>query len=450
MPTPRLMGKASRVQDSLGMTSEDKRRSRRHITRLDVDLEYPGWSRRVVAKDVSRHGLFVETSEPPRERQLLQASIHIPGSVVHATTFVTRAVRDGMPGVGLQLFALSLAAKDRWERFIFRLSGGDPHELPAPRTADLPSFLLRFPSFEKLVDFQVRVLPSGVVYLQTPVLRPAKTLVAVVLIHPVTEAEMTLFGSVLRTHNRTPRGMEIRLEPITDDDWARFSRFVELGDSHDQIRPYEEPSFDIDEEAAATPPSAPPIVEDAPPVSDQFDWGAVSDHNIVDLGLNLANEATIDLTPIDATTEAHTELPAPIRDGWFETRVTCSACELDSTVRLGDADGQLGDLGRWVPYWSPKEQTLVSVLRLKPKLEREQILARLGESAISKKIPLQFAFEVADLTLAPKSPAGERVHYSEAARAVADALEVIAHEGRAVLTAPCERCRKGYWTARRI
>ncbi|MBI2374535.1 MAG: PilZ domain-containing protein [Deltaproteobacteria bacterium] len=428
------------------MTAEDKRRSRRHMAHLEVDLDYPGWSRRVIATDVSRHGLFVETADPPPEKQLVQIKIHLERSAIHATAYVTRAEQgEKRSGVGLSLFALSLAAKSHWTTYIFALSGGDARERPASRQKDIPSFLLRIPTLEKLSDFRLRVLPTGVVYLQTPVLRPPKTFVAVILIHPETEAEFTLFGTVQRIHARNPRGMEIRLEPITDTEYAGFVSFAELGVG--EASASDALTFDIDE--APILETSGRVVFDEPPVSEQFEWRNVSGTHVVDVGLGAANETTIDASPIDQSTEDPTELPAPSGSASFDALVSCKECGFEAHVRLGDADGRMGDLGRWVAYWSPKEQMLFSVLRLKPRAQRQAALERIEARERDERVPLSFAFQVADLTMAPRSPSGQRLTLTEAADSIGDAAGAVLDHGTATLATLCDRCRKGPWTVAR-
>src|SRR5262249_13509269 len=127
----------------------EQRKSQRHRCRLPVDLSLHGRVRRMYTFDVSRHGLFVETPEIVRERFLVQTSIQLPDGPLNATSSVSRRVgpEASVQGLGLQLFAISLAAKERWDRFVHSLGGDVPS---APKGPDAASFLVKLPSLARL------------------------------------------------------------------------------------------------------------------------------------------------------------------------------------------------------------------------------------------------------------------------------------------------------------
>src|SRR5688572_17388206 len=117
-------------------TQPEQRRSPRHKKCLEVELIEGQKKRRVFTIDVSRHGLFIATDDPPRERFLLQLSVQIPSGPLPATAFVARRVaadRGRPAGVGVQFFALSAQSKDRWDTYVFELAG----MAPPPSTGDL-------------------------------------------------------------------------------------------------------------------------------------------------------------------------------------------------------------------------------------------------------------------------------------------------------------------------
>src|SRR5688572_18487520 len=104
-------------------SGSEQRRSPRHKMKLQVELIEGPRRRTLTTVDVSRHGLFIATDDPPRERYLLQLNIQIPSGPLPATAFVARTAQGRNSGVGVQFFALSAQSKERWDSFIFELSG---------------------------------------------------------------------------------------------------------------------------------------------------------------------------------------------------------------------------------------------------------------------------------------------------------------------------------------
>lgn len=197
------------------------------------------------------------TSEPPELRFLVRMAIHLPDGPLYANAFVSRlaTAEDGVPGVGLQFFALAARAKERWDRFIARL-GGDllrtgplPTSPPNPsfftRTVSRPptptskpskaaareseepaSFLVKLPSTERLAAFFQRAAEMQSLYMVTPLVRPVGSAVQVVLIHPHVVDEFVLAGKVTRVRIQPPKGIEIRLQPISETQQRDFQSFL--------------------------------------------------------------------------------------------------------------------------------------------------------------------------------------------------------------------------------
>ena len=104
---------------------KEHRRSKRYPVRLVVDLHTRGGTKSLQTVDVSRHGIFLGTTEPPVERHVVRLTLHTPSAAIPATAWVSRRVKDNVPeaarGAGLQFFSLSTDAKKRWDDFIFQL-----------------------------------------------------------------------------------------------------------------------------------------------------------------------------------------------------------------------------------------------------------------------------------------------------------------------------------------
>jgi len=88
--------------------------------------------------DVGYRGLFLRTDNPPPLRQLLQVKLMLPPGndalTVHAmAAFVVPAGATGCaPGVGLQLYAVSGEARQKWERLVGWVAKTYPGSLEAP------------------------------------------------------------------------------------------------------------------------------------------------------------------------------------------------------------------------------------------------------------------------------------------------------------------------------
>lgn len=213
----------------------EKRRSPRHLIELPVEVIEGRRTRVVSTVDVSRHGLFLATDEPPRERYLVQLSIKLPSGPLPATAFVSRTVPPGSgrsAGVGVQFFALSAASKERWDAFVYQLAGLTPpkqqtHDL-ARRVPDGATFLIKLKHEERLLEFYERNVATNGLYMATPVIKETGAEVALVVIHPETEQEFILGGKVARVCTEAPKGMEIKLS-TTEEEKAAFLEFVTTG-----------------------------------------------------------------------------------------------------------------------------------------------------------------------------------------------------------------------------
>lgn len=211
---------------------------------LDVDVHTKNGSRALQSVNISRHGLFLASDEPLRERHVVQLSIQLPEQApVEATAWVSRSVAPGngaTAGAGIQLFTLSADAKNRWDRFFFdlresQLSGPTP-AAQAPQTPSFPdvaedaaSFVVKFKSIDRLHEFDDNSLDVGGTFLVTPVLRPIGTEVQMIMVHPETDEEFVLTGQIVRLNEATPKGIEIKFHDDTNRRRNAFRRFVETG-----------------------------------------------------------------------------------------------------------------------------------------------------------------------------------------------------------------------------
>jgi hypothetical protein len=259
--------------------TKDQRRSPRYRHDLVVELHEKQRTRKLHAVDVGRHGLFLVTDDPPHERHLVQLTVHLPEGPIKAAASVMRTIKHDarVDGVGVQFFALSGDAKQRWDDFIFALQRTTPPmgvPLPAlakgmesppntdpehrarstpstvtsqppthphpPATTSLPpqvggagnagaTFLVKLKSVERLKDFAETHLKAGGTVLFTPVLRAEGEVVTLIVVHPKTDEEFRLPGFVAKAHSDRPKRLDIHFYGITPAVVESFNRYVDTG-----------------------------------------------------------------------------------------------------------------------------------------------------------------------------------------------------------------------------
>jgi len=262
----------------------DHRRSRRYASRLDVELAQGSATQRCYSIDVSRHGIFLATERPPRERFLVRVVIQLPDGALFANAFVSRSVPPGSthaPGVGLQFFAMPEMTRKRWDQYVSWLSG-----VAAPSDADAvaSSFMVKLPDRTKLREFFDKVSRTTNIYMVTPVVRPVGSPVAVVLVHPETKLEFVLSGKIARVRLEAPKGVEIRLTPLTVGDIQAFDGFL---------------GGDSPEEAWPAPPSGPVAAPPDPDLDPLMDFEGT------------ASSRESGPVPTGAAASLHATLPRP-------------------------------------------------------------------------------------------------------------------------------------------
>ncbi len=196
------------------------------------------------------------------------------------------------PGMGVDFFAISKEAKDLWDSFVADVkirghdrgqSGASPvspsalgpsvlsppagiggpattrgaraakpprAEAPslerAPARPDVPArapverqhvrqkacFVVRMADKSRLRDFLSTDVSQGGMFLRTPVLRARGDLVELVVVHPETQQEYPLAGTVVRVVDHADekrRGLGIRFDPLTGERLSRLVEFIETG-----------------------------------------------------------------------------------------------------------------------------------------------------------------------------------------------------------------------------
>ena len=204
----------------------ERRLAVRHAHEVDVELHSRKERSRLRAVDVSRHGLFVTMDKPAPLHHALLLTVMLRGGPFECMATVVRRVTDqneGALGMGLKLFCLGAAAKDRWDRFVMSLE--QPGLLLPVREArsDGACFLVQHDTIAALHEFFAQnVIGAKTLYL-SPAIRLIGAPVQVVLVHPLTQVEHTLEARVVEWNADHPLRMGIRFEHV---DRRAFQRFL--------------------------------------------------------------------------------------------------------------------------------------------------------------------------------------------------------------------------------
>ncbi len=231
----------------------------RHPVALTVSCRTSDGWRPGVTWDVSLDGLFIRT--PPSEaiNQVVQLRIELPGGqriepMARVRQVALRVVdHPGAPGIGVELFALSGAARQTWEAFVRTLRDRPPvdacTEVPPPRapqpapppakpvrTVPLPPaddppqrpLFLTFvpPSLERLEDLVRRILQAGELQLQWRGACTAGQGIRLAIVHPVTDAEVAVEAHIERVVPGAPATLTARFSRISPAERARLTEFA--------------------------------------------------------------------------------------------------------------------------------------------------------------------------------------------------------------------------------
>jgi hypothetical protein len=416
----------------------EQRRSKRFRTSLVVELKHGSKVQKVHTIDVSRHGLFVETPDPPSERFLVQLVIHLPEGPLPATAFVSRRVLDDgqhVPGAGLQLFALAAASKTRWDQFVFSLAGLEnrlgqlaAEDRAKERSPNVATFLIKLRDTPRLAEFYEKNVRAGGLFMATPLIKESGADVALIIIHPISEQEFLLMGKVERVCRERPKGMEIKLDKLSDEEREAFKTFVRAG-TNPLIKKRSKTDAKkkgTEEKEKDTGDISIDIVvdEEALEESRRFEWSEISNQELIvdDFALVEDESAPPPALTLDS-------LIARARDPAVTVRFSCSKCNaLTRPIDFGGLGGILGVFASKRPYWCPKCEVFVAVARLKNAHERRVIadeFNRIGEATMKTPIELSYAFDLASIAGShPRCPdCGCGLRVTKAVKQIQSALQ---------------------------
>lgn len=258
--------------------TDNRRRVQRIECGLMVSLKDQRGITELQTTNVSHHGVHIITDNPPPMRQLVQLNIDLGsyGSVEVMGMVAWHRFGDeddggpsGLPGMGIEFFALPAGDKERWTQFIHALQaagevgtarpsvvtklpteppkkqqrpGATPPPIPEAALKSPPvrrqhprfisCFMLQIRTRERLREMYTRDISVGGMFVNTPAPERVNKDVQLVLVHPATKEEFQLAGQVIRVQQEgTPkdRGVALKLPPLPPEREAALLAFIESG-----------------------------------------------------------------------------------------------------------------------------------------------------------------------------------------------------------------------------
>jgi hypothetical protein len=205
----------------------ERRLAARHAQEIDVEVHARQDRVPLRALDVSRHGLFIATDQPAPLHHAVLLTVRLRGGPFECMATVVRRVTAsdlrGPQGMGVKLFCLGAAAKERWDRYVASLEKPDLLLPVREATSEGACFLVQLDTVDALSEFFAQnVVGARTLYL-SPAIRTLGAPVQIVLVHPETQQELTLEARVAEWSPDHPLRMGIRFEHV---DRRGFMRFI--------------------------------------------------------------------------------------------------------------------------------------------------------------------------------------------------------------------------------
>lgn len=222
----------------------ERRRDHRYPFTLRVVL--CGRAREIVAVtgNVSFRGLSICTDARLAERQLVRLRMSLPpdGDDFTGNGMVARCIpaKEGVPNVGIQLFALSQDQRERWKRFVrFVAVGAQSTVATAPGVPPTTPDPIRRKYPRSTVTLQVRVntldelevlftdnISNGGMFVRTALELPIGAAVKLGIVHPKTGEQYQLTGLVRWRGTAPTPGLGLEFTNMNEERRVEFSQFV--------------------------------------------------------------------------------------------------------------------------------------------------------------------------------------------------------------------------------
>lgn len=208
------------------MTDDSKRELRRD-PRINVELEIllrsPSGDEEHRTENISYRGVFIICEEPMPLRTLVRvqlkpddgaAPVELLGLIAHRVTLAEATSRGEAPGMGVQLFAVDPAQRERWRSYVQARYEQDPRAKRELAQLTQPYVKFSFNSPDQLKQAAIEHFSRGQVFIYSSNLYEAGTEVWFETQHPRAKTLFRVPAQVLRSvaAPKQQRGMELRFE----------------------------------------------------------------------------------------------------------------------------------------------------------------------------------------------------------------------------------------------
>lgn len=218
------------------MPSAKDRRAPRVQVELDVFLQTIDGDVPFKTMDASYEGVYLVSDTPLPLRKLIRFRTRIPetdeelqmlGLVAHTVNVADAAESPVPAGMGIQLFSLGQETQERWRNYVDELYERNPEARRAVEFARRPKVRIRIPNDYSLRRFRTIDLPAGSIFLHTPELHEAGTLVDCIILHPEKKEHFMLPATVAKAIDGTVKERGMRLAFSLPDDVTLLEDFLD-------------------------------------------------------------------------------------------------------------------------------------------------------------------------------------------------------------------------------
>jgi Tfp pilus assembly protein PilZ len=219
------------------MSSKILRREPRIDISLPVTLQLPSGELQYEISNASFRGIFIACPDPLQLRKLVRFEtllddesepLQMLGLIAH-TVNPTEARESGKtPGMGIQLYAVGNATRERWRDFISEQYEQDPQLAEKVRALDTNSVNVHMRSMEQLHNFATRDLVEGNIFVRTSELSSVDSTVVCKIVHPDADEAFELEARVIDVKEtpRRERGMRVEFLELDEERREQFQAFI--------------------------------------------------------------------------------------------------------------------------------------------------------------------------------------------------------------------------------
>lgn len=215
---------------------KSSRRDPRVNIALRVKMSTPTGYQTFKTKNISYRGIFIISDEPLPLRRLARlivqtdhgSELEVLGMVAHRINASDAAERNISPGMGVQIYPVGSANNDVWRDFITDHLEQDPELRQAVREHNLPRLKIHIKDGSVLRKFAERDVPAGSLFYRSPEPQPVGSEVMLEIHHPMSGQRfmMKAVVSEIVEGGRRHRGMQIALDPLTEEQALEFQEFT--------------------------------------------------------------------------------------------------------------------------------------------------------------------------------------------------------------------------------